>query len=124
MNLLSKLLNRKKQNPYYIKLKRSLMRKGVNIDIKRAYFMFGIPYSDTNLDEMKKAIAENRLDELKERISYNVNIDNIELYLLEDVNDSIYLVLLLDTYELYSAENIIEVIPVLSTNFEKEIIFP
>jgi hypothetical protein len=100
------------------------MREGVNKDLKRAYFVFGIPYTDINLDKMKQAIAENRLNELKERISYNVNVDNIELYLLEDVNDRFYLVLLLDTYELFSAENILEIIPVVSTNFEKEIIFP
>lgn len=124
MNLLSRLIKNKKQNPYYKKLSKSLVRQGFNINIKRAYFMFGIPYADTSLDEIKGAIADNRLRELKERMPYNVNVDNVELYLLEDMKDSVSIVLLLDPYELYSAENVLEIIPVVSTNFEKQIIFP
>ncbi|MBN9352314.1 MAG: hypothetical protein J0H55_16670 [Chitinophagaceae bacterium] len=124
MNSLSKLIKKKKQNPYYKKLSEVLTKQGINIDIKRAYFMFGIPYTDTSLDEIKVAIADNRLNELKKRMPYNVNVDNVELYLLEDVNDNVSVVLLLDPYELYSAENILEIIPIVYTNFEKEIIFP
>lgn len=124
MNLLSRLLNRKKQNPYYIKLNESLIRKGVNIDIKSAYFLFGIPYNESNFEELKKAVAENRIKEIKENRPYDVRLDNIELFLIQDADDNRYIIFLLDPYELYETEQILEIMPVETKDFEKEIIFP
>lgn len=124
MNLLSRLFRYKSQNPYYTKLKKSLTRGNVSIEIKSAYFLFGIPYQETDIDKLKKAIIENKLNELRESNSYNVQVDNVELYLVEDKNAKLYVIFLLDPYELYSSESILDIMPVESKNFEKEIIFP
>jgi hypothetical protein len=124
MNLFNRLQRGKKQNPYYKKLSEVLSKQGLNLNIRKAYFMFGIPYTDESVHEIKQAIVNKTLDDFRDKRHYNVNVDNIELYLLEDVNDKTSIALLLDPFELYSSENIIEIIPVTYTNFEKEIIFP
>lgn len=124
MNLFNILKRDKKQNPYYKKLSEVFLKQGLNLKIRKAYFLFGIPYTDKSVYEIKQAIANETLNNLREKRPYNVNVDNVELYLLEDVNDKTSIVLLLDPFELYSSENIIEIIPVTYTNFEKEIIFP
>lgn len=123
MSFLENLFYNKKVNPYYVKLRKRLKEKHREKDIVTAYFLFGITYSTDNLEEVKKAIAENKLDELRQNISFNVQVDNIELYLVEYANTDKYIILLLDPYELYTREDIIEIIPVSNTNFEKEIIY-
>ena len=118
------LFNNNKANPYYVKLRKCLKRKHIEKDIATAYFLFGIPHSANNLEIIKKAIAENKLDEVRQNISYNVQVDNIELYLIEYSNTDKYILLLLDPYEIYTREDILEIIPVSNTNFKKEIIYP
>lgn len=124
MNLLSRLFRYKPQNPYYTKLKKSLASGNFSLGIKSAYFLFGIPYNKTDVESLKKAIIENKLNEVKERNPYNVQVDNVELYLVEDENAKFYIIFLLDPYELYSSESILDIMPVESKNFDKEIIFP
>jgi hypothetical protein len=124
MNLISKLIGNKKLSAYYKKLSKSLIRQGYNKNILRAYFLFGIPYNATIAAEIKSAIINNKLNDLKAvKPSYDVSLDNIELYLIEETNNQFSIVLLLDRYELYTTEDILDVIPVDSSNFEKEIIF-
>jgi hypothetical protein len=113
------------QSAYYKKLSKSLIRQGYNKNIVRAYFLFGIPANVTSTAEIKIAIINNKLNDLKAmKPSYDVNLDNIELYLIEETNNQFSIVLLLDRFELYATEDILEIIPVESSNFEKEIIFP
>ena len=125
MSILNRLMKKSdNKNPLYIKLKKAILKQKFKIDIKSAYFLFGIPYSISNLEIMKKAISENTLSELKKKVLYDVLQDNIELYLIEDSNDKLYMILLLDPYELYERESIIEIIPVNNKDFEMEPIFP
>jgi len=125
MSILNKLMKKNvNNNPLYIKLKEALLRQEFKIDIKGAYFLFGIPYSISNLEMMKQAVLSNTLSEVKKNVLYDVLQDNIELYLVEDSNDKSYMILLLDPYELYETETILEIIPVNNKDFEMEPIFP
>jgi len=122
MIFLKKLL-RKKENPYYTKLRTSLQRKKVHFKISSAYFLFGLPNREGIVSEIKKAIADNKLNHLKQSESFDVTKDNIELYLLKDIDHNFLLVLLLDYYELFIPEEVIDIIPVHSLDIEKELIF-
>ncbi|WP_126249188.1 hypothetical protein [Chitinophaga rhizosphaerae] len=123
MNFLKKIFNPENRNPYFIKLRKSLERNGISIRIRNAYFLFGIPYSEIGIEEIKTAIREKSLSEFKGKYRFDVKVDNIELYLVENTIGEFCIILLLDPYELYREEEILEIIPVNSTNFEKELIF-
>lgn len=123
MSFLENLFHNNKANPYYVKLRKCLKEKHIEKDIATAYFLFGIPRSANNLEVIKKAIAENTLDKLRQNISYNVQVDNIELYLIEYTNNDKYIILLLDPYEIYTREDILEIIRVSNTDFKKEVIY-
>jgi hypothetical protein len=107
----------KDQNPYYIKLNKTLLRSGEKIKVNKAYFLLGLPDSFENRRDLKDAIARDTLKKLKDLKAYDVAVNNLELYFIEDASKC-YLVVLLDPYELYESEQILEVIPVGGKNFD------
>ena len=124
MNILNKLINSlRNENPYYTKLKKALLRQKFQINIKAAYFLFGIPDSEMNLKMIKKDNSENALSEINKLIFYDIKMDNIEIYFVEDIYNKFYLILLKDPVELWEAETIIEIIPVKSKEYKMESIY-
>ncbi len=122
MNLINALL-RKKENPYYIKLRNCLLRQKITYQMSKAYFLFGLAYHENIISEIKNAINNNELKKVKNSSTYDVTKDNVELYLLQDNNENLLIVILLDYYELTTPEKIIDAIPVQIVDVEKELIF-
>ncbi len=114
----------KKKDSRYQMLKTALNKQDININVKSAYFIFGVPYSESNLDLIKKNISIAGLEKIKERFSYNVQTDNIDIFLVEDIQERWTIILLLDRYDYLAGDPVIDVIPTLEFNYEKEIIFP
>ena len=114
-----------KLNPYYIKLHKALLKKGLDIKVNRAYFLLGLPDSIENRQELRDSIAHNALKRLKDSKAYDVTVNNLELYFIEDEDNRACLIVLLDPYELYESEQILEVIPVKAKDFEfdRELIY-
>lgn len=114
------------ENALYSKLKYSLLKSSFEHKILKAYFLFGLPYSDENLQILKSRIFSNiNFKDLVEPNRYHVTKDNVELYLVGTDDGNSYFVLLLDPYELYSEVRILEVIlaPEIKLDFEPELIF-
>jgi hypothetical protein len=114
----------KEKDSRYQMLKTALNKQDININVKSAYFIFGVPYSESNLDLIKKDISIAGLEKIKERFSYNVQTDNIDVFLVEDIQEGWTIILLLDRYDYLAGDPVIDVIPTLEFNYEKEIIFP
>lgn len=124
MNFLSGIIEKKDGNVFFQKISRCLKRQYPEINVIRAYFLFGTPYSECTFFDIKNAITKNELDVFrKNSILYDVRVDNIELYLIEKEYNLFSIVLLLDTYELYCQEEILEIISVENIDFDKDLIF-
>jgi hypothetical protein len=91
--------------------------------MSKAYFLFGLAYHENIISEIKNAINNNELKKVKNSSTYDVTKDNVELYLLQDNNENLLIVILLDYYELTTPEKIIDAIPVQIVDVEKELIF-
>ena len=114
-----------KQNPLYIKLCQCLKRHRFNLKIKSAHFLLGVTYSKTNLEEIKQAVIDDSLNDLKARKSYDVRVDDIiEVYMIEETNKNLSILILLDPFELYTPEIVLEILLVGVLNVDKEEIFP
>ncbi len=114
----------KEKDSRYQMLKTALIKQKININVKSAYFIFGIAYSESNLDLIKKDISIAGLERVKERFSYNVQTDNIDVFLVEDIQERWTIILLLDRYDYLAGDPVIEVIPTSEFNYKKELIFP
>ncbi len=111
-------------NPVFQKLISCLKRAAYSINISKAYFLFGTPYSQSVVSNLKNAITKNQLDLYrKQSVSYDTLVDNIELYLVENDENRFFIVFLLDYYELYFCEEILDIIPVENIDCEKDLIY-
>ena len=111
-------------NPVFQKLSSCLKRSAYSINISKAYFLFGTPYSQSVVSNLKNAITKNQLDLYrKQSVSYDTLVDNIELYLVENDENRFFIVFLLDYYELYYCEEILDIFPVENIDCEKDLIY-
>jgi hypothetical protein len=109
-------IKKKKENPFFTKLK-GLIPLSIKLkDIKSIFYVGGIAYSESDYEKVKTAILENELDSFLKRVVYDVHHDNIELYLVEDKADNQVILLLFDPVELYQKEQILEIIPINGRN--------
>jgi hypothetical protein len=114
----------KEKDSRYQMLKTAFTKQNLKINVKSAYFIFGVPYSESNLDLIKKDISIAGLERIKEQFSYNGQTDNIDVFLVEDTQEGWAIILLLDRYDYLAGDPVIDVIPTSEFNFEKELIFP
>lgn len=104
---------RKEEDPFYIKLKKSLSKHNFTTAIKKAYFIFGLPNTVSNAEALKRSLfCSSDLKYLMATAQYDVKVDNLELYLVEDVGDRHYFIILLDPYEVFETEKVLEIIAV------------
>ena len=86
--------------------------------------MFGTPCSQNTFFEIKNAIAKDELDLYSSSTAlYDVSVDNIELYLIETISNQFCIIILLAPFELYSQEEILDILPVFKINFKKDLIY-
>ena len=123
-----KFFNKKDKaiNVDYSKLSKALLKTGFKNKIKSAYRVLGIVNSVENLNKLKKAITENNLKQLKDEATYDVMLDDLDLYFITDLGDKNYFIILLDPYELLQSEQALEIIPANASDlgFQPEEIFP
>jgi hypothetical protein len=112
------------KDPRFLMLKTALEKQKIDLEIKSAYFILGLPFSQENLQLIKKDISVTGLKLIKEKQSFDVLLDNIDIFLVEDLHTNWSIVLLLDRYDYLLGDPIIEIIPTLEFNYDKETIFP
>ena len=119
---------RKKNNPFYEKLKEINKRKPFLNKVKRAFYLGDFKYTSNGFEIIKNAIYQGKLNSILSEQNYDVREDNIELYLIESDLEQLNLIVIFDPYELYVGEDLIGIIPcdltVLSKVNNIEQIFP
>lgn len=119
---------RKKNNPFYEKLKEINKRKPFLNKVKRAFYLGDFKYTSNGFEIIKNAIYQGKLNSILSEQNYDVREDNIELYLIENDLEQLNLIVIFDPYELYVGEDLIRIIPcditVLSKINNIEQIFP
>ena len=123
-NFISRIIHKKYKNPLFLKLNDCLKRQYPEIALKQAYYLFGTPCSQNTFFEIKNAIAKDELDLYSSSTAlYDVSVDNIELYLIETISNQFCIIILLAPFELYSQEEILDILPVFKINFKKDLIY-
>ncbi|WP_437922390.1 hypothetical protein [Sphingobacterium sp. LRF_L2] len=119
---------RKKNNPFYEKLKAINKRKPFLDKVKRAFYLGGFKYTSDGFEIIKNAIYQCELNSILSEQNYDAREDNIELYLIESDLEEVNLIVIFDPYELYVGEDLIGIIPcdkiILSKLNNIEQIFP
>lgn len=105
------LFDRKKENPYFTKLKNLNLKQNFVNSIVQAYYLGGVVYNNENYKNIIQAVQERRLSEFFQNGSYDSKQDNIELYWVRDNQEHINIIVVFDPVELYENEEILKVIP-------------
>jgi hypothetical protein len=110
MSWLKRLFDMQDHDPYYIKIKTALHKMEIDKNIAEAYYLGGCVYSSENYKNILLSIANNTLFQFLNKEKFDVQKDNMELYLISYRNDEKKLIVLCDPYELYQTEEILKVI--------------
>lgn len=107
-----KFLGKKQQeNPRYSLLKR-LISKDANLKkISKGYHIGGFVYDERIYENVKSASKNGDLHRVVRELQSNTQKDNVEIYLLKNYQEEWKIVLLMDYFELYTSEEILDVLP-------------
>jgi hypothetical protein len=100
-------VKKEKENPFFTKLKRVLSKDIKLESIRSIYYLGGFEYSKNGYEKARAAILSGNLNSFLKSISYNVQQDNIELYLM-DFGLRRSIVMILDPVELYQRETVLD----------------
>lgn len=102
---------KKKDNPFYAKLKAINKRKPFLDKVKKAFYLGGFKYKSNGYEVIKNATYQGKLNSILSEQNYDVRGDNIELYLIENDLKQYNLIVIFDPYDLYVREDLIGIIP-------------
>lgn len=100
-----KLFNifKKTENPMFKKLE-----KVISFQVKEAFYAFGFVFTDKNLATFKTSLKADKLFEFKEKCTFDVDEDNIEVFFVNNNQNIKYVILLVDYYEPLRKEYLFE----------------
>ncbi|TKG90709.1 hypothetical protein EYV94_22860 [Puteibacter caeruleilacunae] len=119
---------RKNKNSYFEKIEELILGSRELNNIKNGYFLGGFVYCDNNYNELLDSIQNNNLESIFRRYTYNVNMDNLEVFYFENGSGDFYILIILDSFDYEQGEKILDIIKVKDVNIsqirKKEQIYP
>ena len=102
MNILKRLF-RTVKNPMLLKLE-----EAIDIECREVFYFSGFVYSDENYLNFKIYLERDSLEEVKNKLHFDVTKDNLEIYFVTTVNEEKYIIVLIDKFEPLQKERVLE----------------
>ncbi len=111
MNWIKHLIHKQRRNPLLKKIERFLAASDLKNNLAEIFYIGGCEYNEESYKQMLLAISSNNLRLFFDRIAYDTQKDDLELYLLKYKSAEPKLVILLDPFELFETERILNILP-------------